>query len=204
MPWAIQKLRHCVISIHTQAKGEAPVRISPGCLAPGHKRNKCESHAVFRCKCLTKWKHQSQRDTITQTVAYKTLSQMWVVCKSVQERAREITEEMEGRKADSPREDAQDTGVGQGRFGMPSVEQLSLEMKNLVLRSFPQRPREHLRAGCVERMLSARRHTTLLQSSVFWFGWALHTDSQKLRLPAQHESSQNFHHRRGRDHRAPP
>lgn len=39
---------------------------------------------------------------------------------------------MEGRKAASPREDAQDTGVGQGRFGVPSVEQLSLEMKNLV------------------------------------------------------------------------
>lgn len=74
---------------------------------------------------------------------------------------------MEGRQAASPREDAQDTGVGQGRFGMSSVEQISLEMKSLVSRSFSQRPREHLRAGCVERMLSARRYTTLLQSSVF-------------------------------------
>lgn len=61
-------------------------------LGPGHKRNKCESHAVFHCKWLTKWKHQPQRDTATQAVVYKTLSQTWVVCKSVQEGAREITE----------------------------------------------------------------------------------------------------------------
>lgn len=74
---------------------------------------------------------------------------------------------MESSRAASPREDAQDTGVRQGRFGVPSVEQFSLEMKNLVSRSFRQKLREHLRAGCVERTVSARRHTTLLQSSVF-------------------------------------
>lgn len=91
MPWAIQKLWLCIIRVHIQAKGEAPVRITPGCLAQGTRETNVNP---MRCSVVNDWPNGSTslRETVTQAVAYKTLSQMWVVCKSVQEGAREITE----------------------------------------------------------------------------------------------------------------